>query len=125
MPSIAHLVIGFILIASVALSQESVITVGPNGCDFYRIESALDSAHPGDIIEVQSGEYYVNLNITTPLLTLRGKDTGEGRPVLRAGSSTADALSDCRRYKYGSLPSGELVENARMILNYPYNELIT
>jgi parallel beta-helix repeat protein len=90
MPSIAHMIIGFFLIASVALSQDSVITVGPNGCDFYRIEAALDSARPGDIIEVQSGEYYVNLNITTPLLTLRGKDTGEGRPVLRAGSSTAD-----------------------------------
>ncbi len=90
MPSIAHLIIGFFLIASVALSQESVITVGPNGCDFYRIEPALDSAGPGDIIVVQSGEYYVNLNITTPLLTLRGKDTGNGRPILRAGSSTAD-----------------------------------
>jgi parallel beta-helix repeat protein len=71
-------------------SHESVITVGPQGCDFYRIEAALDSAGPGDIIEVQSGEYYVNLNITTPLITLRGIDTGNGRPILRAGSSTAD-----------------------------------
>ena len=90
MPSITHLIIVFFLIVSPALSQESVITVGPKGCDFYRIEAAIDSASPGDTIEVHSGEYYVNLNITTPLLTLQGKDTGNGRPVLRAGSSTAD-----------------------------------
>ena len=90
MPSITHLLIGMILIASIASSQATVITVGQQGCDFYRIEAALDTAGPGDTIEVQSGEYYVNLNITTPLLTLRGKDTGNGRPVLRAGSSTAD-----------------------------------
>jgi len=93
MPSISHLLIlliGFFLIVCIAQSEDSVITVGPKGCDFYRIEAALDSAAPGDIIEVHSGEYYVNLNITTPLLTLQGKDTGEGKPVLRAGSSTAD-----------------------------------
>ncbi|OPY50155.1 MAG: Periplasmic copper-binding protein (NosD) [Methanosaeta sp. PtaU1.Bin112] len=90
MPSITHLTIVFFLIVSLALSQESVITVGPKGCDFYRIDVAIDSAGPGDTIEVHSGEYYVNLNITTPLLTLQGKDTGNGRPVLRAGSSTAD-----------------------------------
>jgi parallel beta-helix repeat protein len=90
MSSITHLLIGIILIASITSSQATVITVGQQGCDFYRIEAALDSAGPGDIIEVQSGEYYVNLNITVPLLVLRGKDTGNGRPVLRAGSSTAD-----------------------------------
>jgi parallel beta-helix repeat protein len=90
MPSITHLLIGMILIASITSSQATVITVGQQGCDFYRIEAAIDSAGPGDIIEVHSGEYSVNLNITTPFLVLRGMDTGEGRPVLRAGSSTAD-----------------------------------
>ncbi len=90
MPSIPHLLIAMIMFVSIASSQASVITVGQQGCDFYRIEAAIDSAGPGDIIEVQSGEYYVNLNITVPLLNLHGKDTGEGRPVLRAGSSTAD-----------------------------------
>ncbi len=90
MPSIPHLLIAMIMFVSIALSQASVITVGQQGCDFYRIEAAIDSAGPGDIIEVESGEYDVNLNITVPLLILRGKDTGKGRPVLRAGSSTAD-----------------------------------
>jgi len=71
-------------------SQAAIITVGEKGADFYRIEAALDSASPDDIIEVRSGEYLVNLNITTPFITLRGNDTGGGMPVLRAGSSTAD-----------------------------------
>lgn len=90
MPSMSRFLIGIILIATLTTSHASVITVGQQGCDFYRIEAAIDSAGPGDIIEVQSGEYYVDLNITIPFLTLRGKDTGNGRPVLRAGSSTAD-----------------------------------
>jgi len=75
------------------LSQGTVITVGPKGCDFYRIEAALGAAEPGDVIEVHSGEYWVNLNMTTPFLVLRGNDTGDGMPVLRAGSSTADIES--------------------------------
>ena len=63
MHSMSRLIIVFFLIAIISLSalsqasQESVITVGPQGCDFYRREAALDSAGPGDIIEVQSGEY--------------------------------------------------------------------
>lgn len=79
-----------LLIAFCSLSQAATITVGEKGCDFYRIEAALDSANPDDVIEVHSGEYWVNLNITTPFLTLRGNDTGGGTPVLRAGSSTAE-----------------------------------
>jgi pectin methylesterase-like acyl-CoA thioesterase len=78
------------LMVSALDSQAATITVGEKGADFYRIEAALDSASSGDIIEVQSGEYWVNLNITTPFIVLRGIDTGGGRPVLRAGSSTAD-----------------------------------
>ena len=69
MSSMSRLLIGMILLAFVTssqASQSSVITVGQQGCDFYRIEAAIDSAGPGDIIEVQSGEYYVNLNITIP-----------------------------------------------------------
>lgn len=79
-----------ILIALCSLSEAATITVGQEGCDFYRIEAALDAADPDDVIEVHSGEYQVNLNITTPSVVLRGNDTGGGMPVLRAGSSTAD-----------------------------------
>jgi parallel beta-helix repeat protein len=79
-----------LLIVSCSLTQAATITVGEKDCDFYRIEAALDTADPGDVIEVHSGEYRVNLNITTPSVVLRGNDTGGGMPVLRAGSSTAD-----------------------------------
>jgi len=79
-----------IFVASSFLSQGATITVGGDGSDFRRIEAALSFANSGDVIEVASGEYLVNLNITTPFLTLRGIDTGGGRPVLRAGSSTAE-----------------------------------
>jgi parallel beta-helix repeat protein len=78
------------LIALSSSSQAATITVGDYvGCDFYRIEAAIDAADPGDTIEVHSGEYRVNLNITTPSVVLQGIDTGGGLPVLRAGSSTA------------------------------------
>lgn len=83
----------FLLFVLVSSLQASVYTVGQEGCNFYRIQAALDSAGPGDTIEVHSGDYYVNLNITTPLLVLRGIDTGAGKPVLHAGSSEADITS--------------------------------
>jgi len=84
------IIILIILLASSPSSQAATITVGQEGSDFYRIEAALSSADPGDVIEVASGEYLVNLNITTSFLTLRGVDTGGGTPVLRAGMSTAE-----------------------------------
>jgi len=83
-------IIFIVLIAASTLSQAATITVGEDGCDFRRIEPALEAANIDDVIEVQSGEYWVNLNITTPFIILRGNDTGGGMPVLRAGSSTAE-----------------------------------
>lgn len=80
----------FLLIWFLPISQASTITVGQDGCDFYRLEAALDAAETGDVIEVHSGDYWVNLNITTPFIVLRGNDTGAGLPVLHAGSSTAE-----------------------------------
>lgn len=80
----------FLLLASSSSSQAATITVGQEGSNFYRIDAALSSANPGDVIEVGSGEYRVNLNITTPGIILRGNDTGGGTPVLRAGSSTSE-----------------------------------
>lgn len=80
----------FILISSSSPSLAATITVGEDGCDFYRLEAAVEAANVGDVIEVHSGEYLVNLNITTPFLTLRGNDTGGGMPILLAGSSTAE-----------------------------------
>jgi parallel beta-helix repeat protein len=44
------------------------------------IQEAVEAASPGDIIEVQAGSYYENLNITKPL-----KIIGIGNPVVDAG----------------------------------------
>jgi len=48
------------------------------------LQAAIEKASPGDVLEVESGIYRENLNITKQL-TLRGVDTGGGMPVVDAG----------------------------------------
>jgi parallel beta-helix repeat protein len=54
--------------------------------DYAKIQWAVDNATAGDTIIVKSGIYYENVNITKQL-TLRGLDTGSGKPVVDAGGS--------------------------------------
>jgi nitrous oxidase accessory protein len=61
-------------------------TVCPRGCDYTGIQAAIDAALTGDTIEVRSGTYYENVNVSTQLV-LRGNDTGGGKPVVDAGGS--------------------------------------
>jgi len=65
-------------------AHADVIAVCPSGCNYTSISEAIDAAEPGDVIEVQSGTYYENVNVTKQL-TLLGVDTGGGRPVVDAG----------------------------------------
>jgi parallel beta-helix repeat protein len=58
-------------------------TVCPNGCEYTSIQAAINAAQLGDIIEVHSGTYYENVNVTEQL-TLHGVDTGSGKPVVDA-----------------------------------------
>ena len=60
-------------------------TVCAAGCDFTSIQDAIDSAVPGDIIEVYSGTYYENV-IVDKKLTLKGVNTA-GMPVVDANNS--------------------------------------
>lgn len=62
------------------------ILVCDQGCDFAGITEGINSADPGDTIEVQSGTYYENVNVSKPLILL-GKDTGSGKPVIDAGGN--------------------------------------
>jgi len=63
------------------------------GADYTKIQDAIDAASPGDTIEVYSGTYYENVNVTKQL-TMVGVDTGMGQPVVDAGESgSAIALS--------------------------------
>lgn len=75
------LIIALILCMS---AQATIITVRPGSS----IQRAIDTAKPGDIIEVYSGRYYENINITKQLI-LRGR----GRPVIdAAGKGNAVTL---------------------------------
>lgn len=76
-------IIAFILLCDFA--QASTIAVDHGGS----IQAAINIAKPGDVIEVQSGIYSGPITLTKRL-TLRGVDTGEGRPVIDGrGQGTA------------------------------------
>ncbi len=53
-----------------------------NGCDYSSIQAAIDTAEPDDIIVVESGTYSEDLIVNNKSITLRGLDTGHGRPIL-------------------------------------------
>lgn len=63
---------------------KAAITVAPSGTAFSAIQAAVDAAIPGQVIEVRSGTYRENIKIGKPL-TLRGLDTGTGKPLVDAG----------------------------------------
>lgn len=62
-------------------AHAATITVQPG----ERIQEAIDLAHNGDIIEVMSGTYRGTLDIRKEV-SLIGIDSGEGMPVIDAGS---------------------------------------
>ena len=69
-------VILLLLLLMVCGSQAKDITVQPG----QSIQASINASNPGDIIEVQRGTYYENLNVSKQL-TLRGV----GYPVIDAG----------------------------------------
>jgi parallel beta-helix repeat protein len=76
-----------ITITTAQVGAAAIITVDDSGgADFTMIQDAIDAASPGDTIEVYSGTYYENVNVTKQL-TLQGVDTGMGQPVVDAGES--------------------------------------
>ena len=62
-----------ILIGVLAAGAASAgkLTVCPKGCEFTSIQSAVDAAHGGDMIEIGPGTYFENVNISKAL-TLNG-----------------------------------------------------
>jgi len=69
-------VLGLLLTGS---AGAATLTVCPSGCAYSGIQTAINAASSGDTIQVQSGTYYENVNVTKQL-TLRGI----GMPVVDA-----------------------------------------
>ncbi|MFZ2071352.1 MAG: NosD domain-containing protein [Halobacteriota archaeon] len=81
------LVVLFTALAFVSCASASTTyTVCQNGCNYTSIQAAVDAAEPGDTIEVHSGTYYENVNVTKQLI-LKGNDTGSGKPVVNGGGN--------------------------------------
>jgi nitrous oxidase accessory protein NosD len=86
-------------IASLALllaggAGAATLTVDDSGgANYTRIQDAIDKASDGDTIQVYSGTYYENVNVSRQL-SLGGADNGGGKPVVDAnGNGSAITLS--------------------------------
>ena len=76
-----------VLVGETRSFAPSIIMVdGSGGADYLSIQAAIDNASAGDTIEVRSGTYYENVNISIQLI-LQGVDTGAGKPVVDANTS--------------------------------------
>lgn len=64
-------------------AQAATITVCQT-CGNNNIQAAIDASKPNDIIEVQSGTYYEQLNITKSIRLL-GVNIGTGMPIVDGG----------------------------------------
>lgn len=76
------LCVAVVLLALISVHAEN-ISVCEVGCDYTSITAGIAVANPGDILEVSSGTYSENVDVTKPI-TLLGIDTGSGRPVVNA-----------------------------------------
>jgi parallel beta-helix repeat protein len=93
-----RLIVGFILFLLILCPGPTdckSLTVCKEGCNFLSVKAAVEAADPGDVVEVESGIYKENVRINKSL-TLIGKDTGAGKPVIDAGGngSAATILAD-------------------------------
>jgi len=62
------------------------ITIAQSNANYTSIQLAINSARPGDVIDVNSGTYSENV-VVTKNVTLRGHNTGGGLPEINAGGS--------------------------------------
>ncbi len=77
----------------VGCASATTYTVCPSGCNYTRIQAAIEAADLYDTIEVHSGTYYEHVNVNKQLI-LNCVDTGSGKPVVDAsGSDSAITLS--------------------------------
>jgi len=68
---------------AVCLAHAENITICEEGCRYVNITAGIAAAKPGDTLEVHSGIYRENINVTKPIALL-GINTEKGRPVVDA-----------------------------------------
>ncbi len=93
--------IGAFLGTLATAAQGVTLDVCPSGCTYSTIQSAVDAAVAGDVIDIAAGTYAGDVDIDTPDLTIQGAGAGstivEGLGfasfIFRAAASPA-ALSD-------------------------------
>ncbi|MBN2488249.1 MAG: right-handed parallel beta-helix repeat-containing protein [Methanosarcinaceae archaeon] len=69
--SIYVVITGLILLLTILPASADTIVVGDSNGDFSDIQAAVDSAKPGDIIDIMPGSYYGSVTIDFPL-AIRG-----------------------------------------------------
>jgi parallel beta-helix repeat protein len=74
---IAFLALGLVVQAAHA----AIYTVASSGGNYSSIQRAIDNSREGDVIYVNSGLYYEDVNVDKRV-TLLGRDTGMGLPVV-------------------------------------------
>lgn len=113
----------------IASAEAATITVGLEGCDYTSIQRAVDEADPGDTISVESGTYKENV-IVDKSLVLRGKGSGDDRPVVDGNGVGSTVTLSADRITF----EGLIVKNAgygkagievRSDKNYIRNNLVT
>src|SRR5512136_438390 len=101
--------IGVILAVIVVMLSgfaEATFSVKPG----YSIQSAINSANPGQIIEVQNGTFNERVNVTKPL-TLKGV----GKPIIDAGgigSAITISANGSKLLGFSATGSGKGAEDA-------------
>lgn len=68
----------------VGVGAQGTLTVCPSGCQFSKIQDAINAAQPGDTIEIKAGTYEENLTINKGL-----KLIGEDRDKVTIKGATA------------------------------------
>ena len=99
---LAVLVLGLEVLSSSVGAGAGTLSVCPTGCQFSKIQDAINTAQPGDTIEIKAGTYEENLTINSSLtlvgedrdkVTLKGAQEGKGGITISGGDGVEVTLS--------------------------------
>jgi nitrous oxidase accessory protein len=79
-----YVAVAALTIIVLAFSAQAITITVCQTCENNDIQAAIDASKPNDIIEIQSGTYYEQLNITKSI-RLQGVNIGTGMPIVDGG----------------------------------------